>query len=110
MTDEPQLDGMVPDHLSVRSSRLLLDALEVQADIGFLGDSLHVRRLQASSGDSRRSLFTLSGSVALADYANPGFDLTLFARDFEAIASLIQRLPGRGDAPSSAETEGSAVS
>ena len=33
--DEPKLDGLVPDHLRVRSSRLLLDALEVQADIGF---------------------------------------------------------------------------
>jgi dihydroneopterin aldolase len=35
MTDETKLDGMVPDHLRVRSSSLLLDALEVQADIGF---------------------------------------------------------------------------
>ena len=33
--DEIKLDGMVPDHLRVRSSRILLDALEVQADIGF---------------------------------------------------------------------------
>ena len=52
----------------------------MQADVAFLGDSLHVRRLEASSGDSRRSLLTLGGSVTLADYANPGFDLTLFAR------------------------------
>ena len=36
MTDgESKLDGLVPDHLRVRSSRILLDALEVQADIGF---------------------------------------------------------------------------
>ena len=33
--DEPKLDGLVPDHLQVRSSRILLDSLEVQADIGF---------------------------------------------------------------------------
>lgn len=33
--DEQRLDGMVPDHLRVRSTRLLLDALDVQADIGF---------------------------------------------------------------------------
>ena len=33
--DEPKLDGLVPDHLRVRSSRILLDRLEVEADIGF---------------------------------------------------------------------------
>ncbi|MGI8611813.1 MAG: dihydroneopterin aldolase, partial [Sphingomicrobium sp.] len=32
---EPRLDGLVPDDLRVRSSRVLLDSLEVQADIGF---------------------------------------------------------------------------
>ena len=86
--DEPRLTG----GLQVTNGALALPNLgsvrlrNVQADIGFLGDSLQVRRLQASSGDSRRSLLTLGGSVALADYANPGFDLTLFARDFEAIA------------------------
>ena len=36
MTFDPaSLDGMVPDHLRVRSTRILLDSLEVQADIGF---------------------------------------------------------------------------
>ena len=44
MTDsEPKLDGLVPDHLRVRTSRILLDALEVQADIGF-HDSRSARR------------------------------------------------------------------
>lgn len=32
---EPKLVGLVPDHLKVRSQRILLEALEVQADIGF---------------------------------------------------------------------------
>jgi dihydroneopterin aldolase len=32
---EPQLDGMVPPNLRVRSARILLELLEVQADIGF---------------------------------------------------------------------------
>jgi dihydroneopterin aldolase len=32
---EPKLQGLVPDALKVRSARILLDALEVQADIGF---------------------------------------------------------------------------
>ncbi len=32
---EPRLDGLVPAHLKVRSARILLEALAVQADIGF---------------------------------------------------------------------------
>ena len=31
----PKLDGLVPDMLRVRSARILLEALEVQVDIGF---------------------------------------------------------------------------
>ena len=34
-TVEPKLTGLVPDHLKVRSARILLESLEVQADIGF---------------------------------------------------------------------------
>ncbi len=32
---EPKLVGLVPDHLKVRSARIILDSLEVQTDIGF---------------------------------------------------------------------------
>lgn len=32
---EPKLSGLVPDHLRPRSARILLESLEVQADIGF---------------------------------------------------------------------------
>lgn len=32
---EPGLDGLVPGHLRVRSARILLEELAVQADIGF---------------------------------------------------------------------------
>jgi dihydroneopterin aldolase len=31
----PKLVGLVPDHLKVRSARIVLDALAVQVDIGF---------------------------------------------------------------------------
>ena len=34
-TAEPKLTGLVPDHLKVRSARILLESLEVRADIGF---------------------------------------------------------------------------
>lgn len=32
---EPRLIGLVPDHLKVRSARIILDCLAVKADIGF---------------------------------------------------------------------------
>ena len=35
MEDGVKLEGMVPDHLKVRQSRILLDSLEVMTDIGF---------------------------------------------------------------------------
>lgn len=35
MTSESRLTGLVPDTLRVRSARILLESLEVQADIGF---------------------------------------------------------------------------
>jgi 7,8-dihydroneopterin aldolase/epimerase/oxygenase len=35
MTAEPSLSGLVPDDLKVRSARILLESLAVQADIGF---------------------------------------------------------------------------
>ena len=33
--NEPTLIGLVPEHIKVRSARILLDSLAVQADIGF---------------------------------------------------------------------------
>ena len=36
MTQEvPSLSGLVPDHLKVRTAKILLDSLEVDSDIGF---------------------------------------------------------------------------
>jgi dihydroneopterin aldolase len=35
MDAEIKLQGMVPDHLKVRQSRILLDSLDVMTDIGF---------------------------------------------------------------------------
>lgn len=32
---EPKLQGLVPENLRVRSARIMLESLEVQADIGF---------------------------------------------------------------------------
>jgi len=35
METETKLSGLVPAHLKIRSARILLESLEVQADIGF---------------------------------------------------------------------------
>jgi dihydroneopterin aldolase len=35
MMDQPKLDGLVPDGLQPKSAKILLDSLEVMADIGF---------------------------------------------------------------------------
>jgi len=35
MSDVVKLTGMVPDHLKVRQTKLLIESLEVMADIGF---------------------------------------------------------------------------
>ena len=35
MTDPVALDGIIPASLAVKSSKIMLDSLEVQADIGF---------------------------------------------------------------------------
>ena len=35
MSEAVKLDGLIPDHLRVRQSRILLDSLEVMTDIGF---------------------------------------------------------------------------
>jgi len=36
---EPKLVGLVPDHLKVRSARIILEALEVRTDIASLETS-----------------------------------------------------------------------
>lgn len=35
MSDHPKLSGLVPANLKVRSARIMLESLEVKADIGF---------------------------------------------------------------------------
>ena len=35
MTDVASLEGMIPDSLKVKSSKIMLDSLEVETDIGF---------------------------------------------------------------------------
>jgi 7,8-dihydroneopterin aldolase/epimerase/oxygenase len=81
MSDEPKLDGMVPDHLRVRSSRLLLDSLEVQADIGFHDYEV---------GKPQRLLVTVE--IWLEDVSPPDEDDPSSAWDYDYLRIEVQAL------------------
>lgn len=70
----------------------------ITADVGFLGDSVVIRRLAAEtheersgvlaslgSRDDRAGALTLTGGIGLRELKNPQFDLRLSAREFHAI-------------------------
>jgi dihydroneopterin aldolase len=81
--DEPRLDGLVPDHLRVRSSRILLDALEVQADIGF-----H----EFEIGRPQRLLVTVE--IWLEDVSAPADDDPAQAWDYDYLRTEVEALAG----------------
>ena len=79
--DEPKLDGLVPDHLRVRSSRVLLDSLEVQTDIGFHDYEV---------GRPQRLLVTVE--IWLEDLAPPDDDDPAAAWDYDYLRTEVQSL------------------
>ena len=79
--DQPKLDGLVPDHLRVRSSRVLLDSLEVQADIGFHDYEI---------GRPQRLLVTVE--IWLEDVAPPDDDDPSAAWDYDYLRTEVQAL------------------
>ena len=79
--DEPKLDGLVPDHLRVRSSRVLLDSLEVQTDIGF-----H----EYEVGRPQRLLVTVE--IWLEDVAPPDDDDPSAAWDYDYLRTEVLAL------------------
>jgi len=55
----------------------------VEADLGFVGDSVAVRRASATSSNAgRNGRASASGWLRIADRENPEFDLQLSAREF----------------------------
>ncbi len=54
----------------------------VEADIGFNGDSITVRNIEAVSGANRTGRASIKGWISLADRSNPLLDLTLTSRAF----------------------------
>ncbi len=75
------LDGLVPRELEVKSSRILLDALEVQADIGFHDFEV---------GKPQRLLVTVE--IWLDDLAPPAEDQPESAWDYDLLRGEILRI------------------
>jgi 7,8-dihydroneopterin aldolase/epimerase/oxygenase len=81
----PKLDGLVPENLRVRSSRILLDQLEVQADIGF-----H----EFEVGQPQRLLITVE--IWLEDVSPPADDDPAAAWDYDYLRTEVESLAGAG--------------
>ena len=82
-TVDPKLDGLVPEHLRVRSSRILLDALEIQADIGFHDFEI---------GQPQRLLITVE--IWLEDVSPPADDDPTGAWDYDYLRTEVRVLAG----------------
>jgi len=83
MTDEPKLDGMVPRHLMPRTARIVVEGLEVRADIGF-----H----EFEVGTPQRLL--VSVEIWLDDLAPPAADDPGLAWDYDYIREQVLELAG----------------
>ncbi len=78
---ESRLVGLVPDHLKVRSARILLDSLAVQADIGFHDFEV---------GSPQRLLVT--AEIWLEDAAAPHDDDPQRAWNYDFLRKEIEQL------------------
>jgi dihydroneopterin aldolase len=83
MTDEPKLDGMVPRHLMPKSARIIVEGLEVMADIGF-----H----EFEVGTPQRLI--VSVEIWLDDVAPPAGDDPGLAWDYDYIREQVVELAG----------------
>jgi dihydroneopterin aldolase len=79
------LEGMVPAHLRVRSTRILLEDLEVETDIGF-----H----EFEVGNPQRLLVTVE--IWLEDQSPPSGDDPANAWDYDLLRGEIRALAGSG--------------
>jgi 7,8-dihydroneopterin aldolase/epimerase/oxygenase len=79
--DLPKLLGLIPQHLRVASSRILLDRLEVRADIGFHDYEV---------GQPQRLLVTVE--IWLEDLAPPPDDDPARAWDYDFLREQVERL------------------
>ena len=79
--DRPKLDGLVPDRLRVRSSRILLEGLELAVDIGFHDFEV---------GAPQRLLVTVE--IWLEDVSPPADDNPDRAWDYDHLRSEVRAL------------------
>ena len=83
MTESVKLDGMIPAALSVRSSKIMLDSLAVQTDIGFHDFEI---------GVPQRLLITVE--IWLDDLSAPADDSPVTAWDYDFLRNEVIRLAG----------------
>ena len=79
--DAVKLDGLVPDHLRVRSASILLDSLEVSVDIGFHDFEV---------GAPQRLLVTVE--IWLEDVSVPASDDPARAFDYDYLRTEVRLL------------------
>ncbi len=83
MTDPVTLDGMIPQSLAVKSSKIMLDSLEVQADIGFHDFEI---------GTPQRLLVTVE--LWLDELTTPADDNPHAAWNYDFLRNEVIRLAG----------------
>jgi dihydroneopterin aldolase len=83
MSEVVKLDGLVPRELRVKSSSILLDSLEVEADIGFHDFEV---------GAPQRLLVTVE--IWLDDLDPPAGDDPANAWDYDLLRNEIRRIAG----------------
>ena len=82
MADEAvKLQGIVPAHLKVRQSRILLDSLEVMTDIGFHDFEI---------GSPQRLLVTVE--LWLEDFDPPASDEAVYAWNYDYLKQEVVRI------------------
>ena len=81
MSSESGLDGLVPDHLKPRSAKVLLDQLEVSADIGFHDYEI---------GKPQRLLVTVE--IWFDKVPQPGHDEPEDAWDYDTVRLAVEEL------------------
>ena len=83
MSETVKLDGMIPAALAVKSSKIMLDSLEVQTDIGFHDFEI---------GTPQRLLVTVE--IWLDDLTTPADDSPQAAWDYDFLRNEVIRLAG----------------
>ena len=83
MSETVKLDGMIPATLAVKSSKIMLDSLEVQTDIGFHDFEI---------GTPQRLLVTVE--IWLDDLTTPADDSPQAAWDYDFLRNEVIRLAG----------------